>query len=89
MFRPGCASRGVCFPGEVCAPRGDVLLRGVCFLGGVHPREGCPGGVFASGVWFWGCVLPGGVLPGGVLLGGVSWHALRKTPPCEQNDRQV
>ena len=32
-----------------------------------------------------GCVPEGGLVPGGV----VSQHALRQTPPCEQNDRQV
>ena len=50
-----------------------------------------------------GCLVPGGVLSGGVSSGGqsslgggggvcswdVSQHALRQTPPCEQNDGQV
>ena len=32
------------------------------------------------------CTGQGGVCLGGVCLGGVSAHALRQTPPCEQND---
>ena len=71
---------GVCFPGGGCLlPGGGVSASGgvsgprgvvVCFGGGVGLVRG--GGV--SGL--------GGSAPGGV----VSQHALRQTPPCEQNE---
>ena len=42
----------------------------------VSPSMHCAGGVSA----------PGGV---SALGGGVSQHAMRQTPRCQQNDRQV
>ena len=83
-------------PVGLSAPGRGVCLRGVsasgCLLLGVSAPRGvsAPGGVCL--------LLGGGCLPlGGLLLGGgvcslggvVSQHALRQTPPCEQNDKQV
>ena len=72
-----------------------VCFRGVHDLGGV-----CSGGVCSwvggvcSGVPGWGVSAPGGCLVwGGVCSwwgGGVlSKHALRQTPPCEQNHTRL
>ena len=89
----GVCSGGCLLPGDVCswgvsalggvsAHRGCVCSRG-CLLQGVSAPGQCVsalGGVCSGGVCCWGCLLLGGV---------VSQHALRQTPPCEQNDRQV
>ena len=89
----------------VSAPGGEGggAWSGGCLVlgGGLVPGEGvsAPGG----GAWSWGVSAPGGSLlwkvpgPRGCLfrgeylvqVQGVSQHALRQTPPCEQNDRQV
>ena len=57
------------------APRGGVCSGGnhLCLLQGCLPLEGC--------VYSWGVSAPRG--------GVASQHALRQTPPCEQNDKQV
>ena len=61
--------------GSVCS---GGVCSGVSALGGVCFRGlSTPGG--------WGCLLWGVSASGGV----VSQHALRQTPPCEQNDKQV
>ena len=63
----------------------------------VSPSMLCPGGV---PVWSWGVPGPGGgawsqggCLPGPRMVPGpgrvVSQHALRQTPPCEQNHRRL
>ena len=81
----GCLLRGVSAPGGVCS-RG-CLLRGVSAPGGV-----CSGGCLLRGVSVPGWVsAPRGCLLQGVSAQGdvVSQHALRQTPPCEQNDKQV
>ena len=79
----GICSRGVSAPRGVFAPRGCLLPGGICSWG-----VSAPGGA-RVGV----CLLAGGVSAlGGVCLllrGVVSQHALRQTPPCEQNDKQV
>ena len=60
---------------------GGVYSWGVSALGGeVSGLGGC---TWSSGVVY--LVLGGCLLPGGVA----SQHAVRQTPPCEQNDRQV
>ena len=60
---------------------------GLSALGGVS----APGGVSAlGGVCSLGCLVLGVSALGGVCSRDVvSQHALRQTPPCEQNDRQV
>ena len=90
---PGCVSArgGVCSGG--CLLWGGVCSGGVC-SGGCMSAWGCLlWGVSApGGCLLWGRhLLPAGCAPGGCLLpGGVaSQHALRQTPPCEQNDKQV
>ena len=88
----GCLVSGV-----GCLVQGGLLWGGCLLPGAVcswgvsgHGVSG-PGGVSAPG----GVLSQGGSGPGGggcLLLGGgwvVSQHALRQTPPCEQNDRQV
>ena len=70
---------------------GGCLVLG-CLLWGVSAPRGVSGlGGLLQGGLLWGVSAPGGVCSGGVsALGGVvSQHALRQTPPCEQNDRQV
>ena len=77
--------------GAVLSPsRGGVLSpgKGVYLVPGVY--------LVLGGVWSRGtCLVPGGCLLQGVCVpapgggGVVSQHALRQTPPCEQNDRQV
>ena len=71
---------------ESASQGGGLLPGGVCSQGGV-----CSGGCLLPGGVCWGVSAPGGSALGGCLLGGVvvSQHALRQTPPCEQNDRQV
>ena len=71
-------------------PVGCLVLRGVSARGGVWSL-GC---LLLGGVWSWGvsapkggCLLLGG--GGGLLRGVVSQHALRQTPPCEQNHRHL
>ena len=70
------------------APRGGCLLPGgVCSRG-----VSAPGGVCSGGCLLWGVSGQGVSAPGGVSAprgGDVSQHALRQTPSCEQNDRQV
>ena len=73
-----------------CVPATHWPYAGVCFQeGGVPgPGEYLVWGVPGPG----GCLVQGVPGPGGCLLlgrGVVSQHALRQTPPCEQNDRQV
>ena len=71
---------------QECIPVGCVA---VCWGGGgLVPRRGAlswrvPG---RGGCGSWEVPGPGGV-PG--ARGVVSQHALRQTPSCEQNDRQV
>ena len=95
-------SRGVCplglsAPGGCVCPRGDVcswwgcLLWGdVCFGGCLLWGVSAPGG---GSVCSWGVASPGGCVsaPGGSAPrgGGVSQHALRQTPPCEQNHTRL
>ena len=88
-----CWGRGsVCSRGGVCS-RGCLLLGGCLLPGGVCFRGCLLWGVSAPrGCLLWGGVCSGVSAPGGLLLGGcllpggvVSQHALRQTPPCEQN----
>ena len=77
-----------------CLLRGCMILGGLegCLLWGVSAQGGsAPGGHVCSGGLLRGCLLPGGVCFQGMsaLGGAVSQHALRQTPPCEQNDKQV
>ena len=73
-----------------CVPATRRPYAGVCFPGGcllwgvsARRRGSAPGG--------WGVSALGGVCSWGVCSqwGVVSQHALRQTPPCEQNDKQV
>ena len=85
-------------------PAGVYLVLGMYLVPGVCLIPGCLlGGVCSQGVSVprgrgvsdpgEGVSAPGGACSGGVCSGGcmcvVSQHALRQTPPCEQNDRQV
>ena len=94
----GVWSGGCLLQGGVSGPRGGCLLRGVSASEGVSAPGGSAsrGGVclVLGGVSFRGGLLPGGVCSGGCLPlgvsargGVVSQHALRQTPPCEQNDK--
>ena len=73
-------------PGGVgCVLPGGYASRGVCLRGGgvFFPGDEFRGGVFSGGAL-------GGCFPGVCFRGEVvSQHALRQTPLCEQNDRQV
>ena len=81
--------------GGVLSPKGVYLVLGVYLVPGgvlspkgVSGPGGClvPGGVWSlGGVCSWRVSAPGGSAQGGV----VSHHALRQTPPREQNDKQV
>ena len=75
---PACTGQGEVYPSihwaGVCVSQ-HALGRG-CLPRGCLPRGGvCPGVVSAQGMW--GCLS---------TQGCVSQHALRQTPPCEQND---
>ena len=64
------------------ASGGGLVLGGVFVFGPVS----APRGVSAPG----GCLVLGVSAPRGVSASGgsvVSQHALRQTPPCEQNDK--
>ena len=85
----GDPSQGVAsYLGGASFPGGCFLLRQVppCW-GGASFRVGVPPswGVLPSRGWC--CFLPGGCLLSGEMP--PSQHALRQSPPCEQNDRQV
>ena len=97
---PESASRGMSAPGGVCL-MGDcsrgVSAPGVSALGVSALGVSAPGGcLLQGGVCSGGLSAPGGVCSGRGVCGGVcsqggvaSKHALRQTPPCEQNDKQV
>ena len=83
-----------------CLLWGGCLLRGVSAPGGFVCSGGCllQGGLSAPGeCLLWGVSTLGVSAPGVsalrgrrcLLWGVVSQHALRQTPPCEQNDKQV
>ena len=92
LFPGGVCSGGVCsggclLPGGVCSG-GSALGGGVCSRGGLS----APGECLLWGVSALGVSAPGvSALRGRrcLLWGVVSQHALRQTPPCEQNDKQV
>ena len=76
---------------QECIPVGCVPSTAVAvsWMGGVSARRVSDQGVSVQGGVCPGGCLPGGVCPEGWLPREVCLGGVWKTPPCEQNDRQV
>ena len=91
LLAGGSPSRGVLLPGRGFSFWGVPPSWGASFWGAGGLL---PGGILLPGVVppSWGASFWGGLFPGGFPCQGavvLSQHALRQTPPCEQNDKQV